>query len=130
MNRWPTRGRRRAVAIVLTLLALILALVGTGAVTASLELNLTDVGEPQTIGEVGSESEAAGESQLLLRQDGRYELSVDVGLNREKIRTIHGAWTVSDQGVLLTQQARDPRKPAFVLTHQVPTGWPRPGRPG
>jgi hypothetical protein len=34
MNRWPTRGRRRAVAIVLTLLALILALVGTGAVTA------------------------------------------------------------------------------------------------
>ena len=34
MNRWRAHGRRRAVAAVLALLALVLGLVGTGAVTA------------------------------------------------------------------------------------------------
>ncbi|MFQ6308823.1 hypothetical protein [Lysobacter capsici] len=81
---------------------------------------IQDAGLASLAGRYVQESEAGGESQLLLRQDGRYELSVDVGLNRERIRTIHGRWTVSDQGVLLIQQARDPRKPAFVLTQVMP----------
>lgn len=81
---------------------------------------IQDPGRASLAGRYVQESEAGGKSQLLLRQDGRYELSVDIGLNREKIRTIHGAWTISDQGVLLTQQARDPRKPAFVLTQVMP----------
>ncbi|WP_057923188.1 hypothetical protein [Lysobacter capsici] len=81
---------------------------------------IQDAGRASLAGRYVQESEAAGESQLLLRQDGRYELSVDVGLNREKIRTIHGRWTVSDQDVLLTQQARDRGKPVFVLTQVMP----------